>query len=136
MSYQFGIRSKKRLEGVNPLLTECLTRALAISKFDMTIPSFGGMRTAEQQNRLFRKGASQLDGYNKQSYHQSGNAADVIPVDGLYANDKGFRHFAKCMFYTWQLMIKEGKVRDGFFLEWGGLWQNFIDVPHWQIVKK
>lgn len=136
MSYKWGNRSKKRLQGVSEILVECLTRALSISKYDMTIPSYGGKRTADQQNKLYKKGASQKDGYEKQSYHQTGNAGDAIPVDGLYANDKGFRHFAKCMFYTWQLMMKEGKIPEGYFLEWGGHWTNFIDMPHWQIVKR
>jgi len=102
-----------------------------MSKHDMTIPGHGGLRTEEEQNQIFKKGHSKCDGYNKKSYHQSGNAVDVIPVVGLYSNDKGFRHFAACMFHSWQKLLKAGEVRG--LLEWGGHWQNFIDVPHWQI---
>ena len=129
--YKFGTRSKERLQGVNPDLLKCLEMALAMSKHDMTIPGHGGLRTAEEQNQIFKKGHSKCDGYNKKSYHQSGNAVDVIPVVGLYSNDKGFRHFAACMFHSWQKLLKAGEVRG--LLEWGGHWQNFIDVPHWQI---
>ena len=136
MAYKWGNRSKERMTGVNPILIECATRALAICREDMTIPWMGGLRTAEEQNEIFKDGNSKLDGFNKKSYHQTGNAIDVIPVKGSYSNSKGFREFARSMFHTWQVMIKEGKVPDSIYLEWGGNWRNFIDVPHWQIVKR
>lgn len=136
MNYKFGTRSKERMKGVNDVLIECATRALAISKHDMTIPGTGGLRTPEQQNELFQKGYSQMDGYTKRSYHQSGFALDVIPVKDGYKNDKAFRHFAKCIYYSWQLMAKNGKIPTNYYLEWGGHWQNFIDVPHWQIILR
>lgn len=136
MSYKWGNRSKERMQGVNDLLIECVTRALSISRVDMTIPKYGGVRTPEEQKSLYDKGYSQRDGYQKRSYHQTGNAIDVIPVQGGYANASGFREFAKCMFRTWQIMIKEGKVPEDIYLEWGGHWRNFLDVPHWQIVKR
>ena len=135
MKYQWGNLSKKRMDGVNEILIECATRALEMSEHDMTIPWMGGHRTAEEQNKIFKDGASQKDGFNSLSYHQTGNALDVIPVVGKYANDKGFRHYAKCMFIAWQKIIREGRDQ-GYTLEWGGHWQNFIDVPHWQIVKR
>ena len=125
--YEWGNRSKQRMKGVEPLLRECATAALYSSKYDMTIPWMGGLRTAEQQNRIFKTGNSQLDGHNKRSYHQTGKALDIIPVEGGYTNDKAFRHFAACMFTEWQ------KMNTGLILEWGGHWENFIDTPHWQI---
>ncbi len=127
--YKFGSRSLKRLEGVNPDLLKCAEMALAMSKHDMTIPGYGGLRTAEDQKTIFDKGFSKCDGYNKKSYHQTGNAIDIIPVSGGYANDKGFRHFAACMFHTWQKLLKAGEVRG--LLVWGGHWLNFIDVLYW-----
>ena len=124
------------MQGVDELLIECSTKALAISKHDMTIPWMGGLRTAEQQYEIFKEGNSKLDGFDKKSYHQTGKALDVIPVQGGYSNDKAFRHFAACMFHAYQVMIQEGKVPEGLILEWGGHWQNFIDKPHWQIVQR
>ena len=135
MSYKFGQRSKERMQGIQEVLIECATRALSISKHDMTIPGSGGLRTPEQQNELFKKGYSQMDGFDKKSYHQSGFAVDVIPVTG-YEDAAAFRHFSKCMFYSWQLMEKEGKIPNDYFLYWGGHWQNFIDVPHYEIKRK
>ena len=122
------------MEGVHPALIKCAERALSISKYDMTIPWMGGVRTAEDQRKIFDQGYSQVDGYKKKSYHQTGKALDVIPVKGGYDNDKAFRHFAKCMFLTWQRMMTR-KETEGYFLEWGGHWMNFIDNPHWQLVN-
>jgi peptidoglycan L-alanyl-D-glutamate endopeptidase CwlK len=138
--FNWGNRSKERMEGVNPLLIECATEALKISKHDMTIPWMGGVRTAEEQNAIFKEGNTQKDGFEKKSYHQGGNALDVIPVSGGYANDKAFRHFAACMFTAWQDILVNRLCEDhtdhAYRLEWGGHWQNFIDSPHWQIVKR
>jgi peptidoglycan L-alanyl-D-glutamate endopeptidase CwlK len=133
MSYKWGTTSKERIEGVHGLLIELITRSLSISQHDMFIPGSGGVRTADEQNVLFKKGFSQMDGFEKKSYHQSGLAVDVVPVKDAYNNAGGFRHFAKCMFRTWQLMIKEGKVSEKYYLEYGGHWTNFVDVPHWQL---
>ena len=80
MSFKWGNRSLERMEGVNEFLVECATEALRISKHDMTIPWMGGIRTAEEQNKIFKEGNSKMDGYEKKSYHQSGNALDITPV--------------------------------------------------------
>ena len=69
--FKFGTTSRKRMQGVDPLLIECAERALALSKYDMTIPWMGGIRTAEEQNAIFKDGNSKCDGYEKKSYHQS-----------------------------------------------------------------
>lgn len=135
MAYSFGNRSTGRMQGVNSVMVQCASIALGKSQHDMTIPSTGGIRTADDQKKLYDKGYSQCDGTEKLSYHQSGNALDVVAVKGGYANAAAFRHFAKCMFSAWQTMIKAGE-NEGYTLEWGGHWQNFIDVPHWQIVKR
>mgnify|MGYP003134472639 CR=1 FL=1 len=123
------------MEGVNPLLVRCASEALKTSKHDMSIPWMGGLRTPQQQHRIYKTGNSQLDGYERKSYHQTGNALDVIPVSGGYANDKAFRHFAKCMFTAWQKILHDCPDEVDYILEWGGHWQNFIDTPHWQIKK-
>ncbi|MDC3237400.1 M15 family metallopeptidase [bacterium] len=130
--YKWGSKSLSRMEGVNPLLIECATRALAKSKFDMTIPGMGGLRTTEDQKGIFDRGYSQVDGTKRKSYHQTGNALDVIAVIDGYNNDVAFRDFAKRMFNAWQEMIYQGEARGK--LEWGGNWRNFIDKPHWQII--
>ena len=130
--FKLGTRSLERAKGVNPLLLDCAMKALAISKYDMTVPWMGGVRTAEEQNGLFKEGNSKADGFDKISYHQTGNALDIIPVDGGYENTRGFNHFAKCMYESWQQKIYEGTAKG--ILHWGGLFgKDGWDKPHWEI---
>lgn len=136
MSYKWGDRSLKRMEGVENILIRCATMALEKSSIDMTIPWRGGMRLDFEQNEIYLDGNSQKDGYIKKSVHQLGRGLDVIPVQGGYSNTKGFRHFARWMFWAWQELIKQEEVPKGLHLEWGGHWTNFVDMPHWQIVKR
>lgn len=128
--FRFGNRSVDRMDNVDNMLVECAIKALSKANYDMTIPWMGGVRTKEEQNKLYLKGNSKADGYNKKSYHQSGQALDIIPVDG-YGNIKAFRHFAKHMFATWQLMIYSGEAKG--LLYWGGHWSSFLDLPHYEI---
>lgn len=137
--YQYGKLSKKRMKGVNYWLVLCANIALSnCKKYDQTIPWMGGLRLAEDQNRIFKNGASQLDGYKEKSYHQSGNALDVVPYHkgkADYKCEKGFREFAKCMFNAWQYIQKRYPQARRYRLEYGGHWMNFVDNPHWQLIE-
>ena len=55
MSFQFGKRSIKRLEGVHPDLVKVCHRALEMSPIDFSI--IEGMRTLKRQKALLAKGA-------------------------------------------------------------------------------
>ena len=85
--YRLSNRSIRRLEGVEPLLVEILKEAIKDSPFDFGIPLYGGFRTAAEQNKLYQKGRgdlgkkiTQLDGYNRKSYHQTGKAFDIYVI--------------------------------------------------------
>jgi peptidoglycan L-alanyl-D-glutamate endopeptidase CwlK len=130
--YVFGTTSIRRAEGVNTNLFTCARRALSKSKYDMTIPWRGGFRTAEEQNELYKDGSTRADGYDKMSYHQSGNALDIKPC----SKDKetinhAYTHFAKLMFREWQRMLIEDSSIGT--LEWGGLWKNSWDIRHYEV---
>ena len=130
--FRFGNRSVDRMEGVNDLLVKCAIKALSKSSYDMTIPWMGGVRTALEQKDLFDAGNSKADGFDKRSFHQSGNALDIIPVIGGYENIRVFNHFAKQMFSTWQLMIYLGEAKG--LLYWGGHFgESGWDKPHWEV---
>lgn len=126
--YKLSKRSYERLNGVNAILIAILTEAIKESPYDFGIPRSGGLRTAEFQNELYKKGKSQLDGYNKKSYHQSGKAFDIFAyVDGKASWDRDqltaiARHI--------QNVAKE---QFDVELTWGGDWKNFVDMPHFQI---
>lgn len=130
--YKLGRRSLKNLKGVNPILIEILNRALEISSnrkdgVDFTIISTAGIRTAEEQNELFRRGVSKADGYRKLSYHQTGNALDVVPYvnGGASWEEAELLKVAVCMLQAANDL--------NYKLEWGGFWKTFKDLPHYQI---
>ena len=87
--YKLSKRSLSRLSGVEPLLIAIVVDSIKDSPYDFGIPQYGGLRTSEDQNYLYRRGVSQRDGYNKKSYHQSGKAFDIYGfVDGKATWDK------------------------------------------------
>lgn len=127
--FKLGETSKKRLQGVNPKLIKVIELALTITKIDFGIPMDGGLRTDERQNELFKLGASKLDGFNKKSRHQFGEAFDVFAyIDGKanWDEDK-LTHIATA--------ILAAASQLGVSLEWGGHWRSFVDMPHFEIKR-
>lgn len=83
--YYLGKRSIGNQDGVSPYLQMVAIRAISISPVDFGILETGGERSAEMQNSIFKQGFSGCDGYTKKSYHQSGNALDLVPyINGKY----------------------------------------------------
>lgn len=124
--YKFSNRSLKRMEGIDPRLIEIAKRALEISKIDFGIPQYGGLRSAPEQRELFNKDLSRCDGYNLESYHQSGKALDVYAyVDGKASWDS--QHL---MLVATAMLQAAAEL--GYPLKWAGLWNNFIDMPHFE----
>lgn len=134
MAFAFGKTSTAKLNEINPVLKDLAIKALSKSTVDFGIPSTGGKRTAEEQKVLFDKGFSQKDGTIKKSYHQSGNAVDLVPyIDGgfTWANKQAFNEIHKAVTEAWAEM----GVKD-WTLVWGGDWKTFVDLPHYQLDKK
>lgn len=136
-NFRWGSTSKRRMEGVNPLLVEFANRLLHESPWDLSIPWRGGVRTAEQQKEIFDRGASKADGYNKKSYHQSGNAIDICiyskNIDEMYDREK-LDHLGEIGKEIWLEMYHEGKLNDWNPI-WGGSWR-FYDPVHWELRAK
>ena len=129
MTYSLSGKSKLRLSGVDSDLVKVVDLALTISKVDFGIPEFGGLRTQAEQHSLFLKKLSKCDGYSKLSNHQSGEAFDVYAyVDGKASWDElHLTHVATAMLSAAsQLGVK---------LRWGGNFESFIDMPHFELVK-
>ena len=140
MTFQFGTRSLRRMQGVHPLLTYCATVALERSRYDMTIPWMGGVRSAEDQNALFKSGTSKADGVNDLSEHQKGLALDIEPVGyNIKKPDQKYlaaarNHFAQHMFDVFGEMKARGEVPAGVHIHWGGLWGSTgWDKPHYEL---
>jgi len=125
--HKFSINSAKVLAGVDVRLREIASRALELSKVDFGIPASGGMRTASEQKALYDNYKSQLDGYKKKSYHQTGKALDVYAyVNGEASWDESHLSMVACA-------MLQAASELGCKLEWGGLWVNFVDMPHFQL---
>ena len=136
--FQWGQTSIKRMDGVDPRIIRVLFRAIRIMSrkkdgIDMTIPWMGGIRTADQQNKLFLDGVSKCDGFKKKSEHQSGLAIDVIPyIKGInfYEMPSIEQDF---LFYKVASVILEAGALEGVKISWGGNWSSWRDCPHYQI---
>lgn len=126
--YKLSKRSLNRLEGVNPLLIAIAVDAITESPYDYGIAVLGGKRTAEEQHNLFIKGKSNCDGFVNKSYHQSGNAFDIVCYkDGSITWDRDvFTEVA-------EHIKKIASQRYSTVIKWGGDWINFKDLPHFQI---
>ena len=129
MKYSLSDKSKSRLSGVDSDLIKVVDLALTISKIDFGIPEFGGLRTQSDQHSLFLKKLSNCDGYSKLSNHQSGDAFDVYAyVDGKASWDElHLMHVATA--------ILSAASQLGVKLRWGGHFESFIDMPHFEKVK-
>lgn len=130
--FKYGAKSMERLRTVDTDLIRVAKRALEIAShakigIDFLIPPYGGKRSTEDQQELFLDGKSMCDGVNNKSLHQSGRALDFAAyVNGKASWDKEhLLTIATCMLQA----ANELNIN----IEWGGLWKNFLDMPHIQL---
>lgn len=129
--FKFGKKSKQNMQGLHPELIRVLERGIQNSRIDFGIGASGGLRTEQQQKDLYEKGLSKCDGVFKKSYHQSGRAVDVFAyVDGKAS----YEPYHLAMIAT--AMMKSAMELGCTDLEWGGLWTNFVDMPHFQLNER
>ena len=128
-NFSLSTRSHERMKGVDHSLIDIANCAIEITKIDFGIPQYGGLRSRDDQYRLFVEGKSNADGYNKLSKHQSGKALDFY----AYVDDKASwekEHLSQIAAAFLQAAIELGiKIR------WGGLFKSFLDMPHIEIVE-
>lgn len=127
-TWVLSARSEARMNGVHTDLKKVVRRALELSPYDFGITS--GLRTAEEQNALFRQGASQLDGYARKSRHQSGHAIDFVVYDENGSVTWGFSYYEAV---SWA--FKQAAEELGVSIIWGGDWHSFKDGPHVELDK-
>ena len=129
MPFSFGKTSRERMAGIHPDLIKVLELAIIITKVDFSIPQYGGLRTEQEQLKLFVGGKSKADGRVNKSYHQTGRAIDVC----AYVNGKA--DWSQPHMTMVACAILQAASQLGVKLDWGGLWTNFIDMPHFQLSK-
>ena len=124
---------RSNLESVHPDLQ---TLFFEIIKYrDCSVVA--GLRTLEEQQELYAQGrtapgeiVTNCDGVNRRSYHQSGNAVDVIPYPEKW-DEEALRDFGNYVLGIAQMLKKYGAIDSE--IEWGGNWSSFPDKPHYQI---
>jgi peptidoglycan L-alanyl-D-glutamate endopeptidase CwlK len=136
--FKLSKNSKENIKGVREEIKALVNRVLAKSPHDFGIPGYGGKRTAQEQNNLFhqRPRVTQLDGFKKKSYHQSGNAFDIFIYDehgACWACRDKYKDVAVLIKEEFKLMQQECIFDEKEKLEWGGDWIRFKDIPHFQI---
>ncbi|EOF5041034.1 M15 family peptidase [Providencia rettgeri] len=142
--FVFSQRSKKNLEGVNPLLVKVLYRALEIGYADFAV--IEGVRSKEEQLKNKAKGVSQtLNSLHIEECKIEsicmGNAVDVLPTamkPGMNWNE----HAA--LFDPVLRAIKQAGDEQGVSLRFGKNWTHdpslpvkttFPDYPHVEIPR-
>ncbi len=124
MSFAFGSRSLKRLEGVHPDLVKVMKRAIGCSTIDFTV--LEGMRTLATQKKYFASGATRT----MNSRHLTGHAVDIAPVIG------GTVRWDWPLYYDIAKVVKKAAVELNIPVTWGGDWKSFKDGPHWELPWK
>jgi peptidoglycan L-alanyl-D-glutamate endopeptidase CwlK len=146
--YKFSKTSLDTLSTVYGPLQALVHSVLSNSPYDFGIPNTGGKRTAEEQNVLYKKGWSKLDGYKKKSYHQSGKAVDIFLVKNGkadYESKDRYKEVADLFKKHFDILKDLGVFSSKSTITWGGDWngngvpiwedpnENFIDIPHFEI---
>lgn len=125
----FGLSNNSimNMVGVDDRLIDIVELAIKLTNIDFGIPSSGGLRTTEDQAALYTAGKSKCDGRTNKSYHQSGKAVDVYAyVDGKASWDHlHLTHVATAML--------QASAQLGYELKWGGLWNSWQDMPHFEL---
>ena len=74
--FVLGPKSLRELEGVNPVLVECVHRAIQLTEVDFRV--YDGIRTKAEQERMVSRGVSKT----MDSKHLTGHAVDLVPLIG------------------------------------------------------
>ena len=118
MAYTLSSRSLDKLEGVNEDLVKVVKRAIELTKIDFGV--IYGMRTLEEQKKLFDAGKSQT----MKSKHLTGDAVDLM----AYVDGKA----------SWELNLyddladamKWAATEEGVVVRWGAAW-HIDDISAW-----
>lgn len=127
---------RERADGVRPELQALLDAWDAEGTHEVLIPAWppGGVRTQEQQQRLFAQGWSGAASVEDSAHGSARAAVDVWPVD-----------FLPYVYGAWEAVpqaVRERFRTFGLFaeargLEWGGRWRTTAlpngDQPHVQL---
>lgn len=112
MAFKLSSRSLKKLEGVNEQLVQVVKDAIELTKVDFGVTY--GLRTLEEQQKLFDSGRSQT----MKSKHLEGRAVDLV---AYFGSD-----------ISWELNVyddicdamAEAARRNTCAIKWGAAWSE------------
>ncbi len=109
-------RCELRLAGVHPDLVRVVRNA-AEGGARFRVTADGGVRTLEQQRRLFERGATKT----MESRHLTGHAVDVVPLDG-----EGSVSWAWTLFFPLADAFRAASIAESVPVVWGGAWGQLM----------
>ena len=128
MTFKFSQRSLDKLSTCHEDLGRVAFLALKYSPYDFGITE--GVRTIEKQREYFDAGKSKT--MNSRHLENKNGVSEALDI-AVYVNGK----------LTWDIKYYR-KVAQAFFraaielnvqIEWGGLWESFLDGPHYQLAR-
>lgn len=149
--WKFSKKSMDRLNSVHPDLKNFFVELLPLLPYDIAITS--GARTAEEQHNIYmetRENVSGVlrskinpktgkpmshrtncDGYEHKSNHQVKEDGYGYAVDIAVYVGKNLTWKAKYFGMIYGIAWSSGLLKK-YGIEWGGIWKNFEDMPHFQ----
>ena len=126
--HRFSQSSMDKLAEAHPDLERLAVLALKYSKYDFGISE--SLRTIERQKELVADGKSQT--MNSRHLDNGDGVSEAIDIKVYVGGGIVWEHryFRKVI----QAFIK-ASVELGIYVEFGGLWETFIDSPHIQLPK-
>jgi peptidoglycan LD-endopeptidase CwlK len=126
MPFVLGSKSLSNMAGLHPNLVKVVKLAITLTDVDFGLANKSA-RTAEEQNALFKKGVTKMDGYKKKSNHQLkadgfGYAVDLTPwINGNWDfNDWN-------QYYPVASAMSKAAKKLGIKIKWGGNWMETMD---------
>ena len=127
---QFSRRSFERLNECHPLLKRVMLSAIEVVDFSVTC----GYRGEGAQNEAYASGHSRLQWPKSKHNKSPSEAVDIVPYPIDWDDIDRFRDLASVIKVHWEkIPLAE---RGGLELHWGGDWEKFKDMPHWELRKK
>ena len=123
--FHFSRRSETHLATLNPALVKVARLALRRSRVDFTIIS--SRRDRIEQRRLVALGKSQT----MDSRHLKGEALDFVPLDP----ETGKGRFDRALAIEVAAAFMDAGAILRTPVRWGGMWAEFEDIPHIELVR-
>lgn len=137
-------RLEIKISALHPKVTEAARKTIEEAKArGMTVGLHSGLRNSEEQDNLYALGRTRENPDGKTPTKPMGNIVTNarawhswhnfgIAVDLVYKDDHGDWTWAKKL-DDWKALGAVGKM---YGFEWGGDWQTFTDLPHFQMLGK